>query len=126
VIGYILFGAGLVLVAVGVWGEHFQGRTWHQGLDRMLGRRRMIMGGGEDHGIRMGETVELQSDRCDLCTHERARHRLSTSHKLQSTEMRCLVLLGPMDPCRCRRFCKFHRTRVGELLDVLYVPFWFR
>ncbi len=125
-IGYILFGLVVTLVAVGAWGEHFHGRTWRQGLDRMLGRHRMIMGGGEDLGIRTGDTVELQSDPCGLCGHERSRHHLSRSHKFQSWEMRCLALLGPDDPCRCRRFCKFRRTRVGELLSALYVPFWFK
>lgn len=125
-IGYVLIGAAVALAVVAVWGEHFHSRSWRQGLDRMLGMYRPIIGGGIDHDIQMGDTVELKSDGCDICLHERSAHVPSGSHLMQSKESRCIRKINAFEYCSCRRFAKFRKQSLfGRAIEALYFPFWF-
>lgn len=121
----LLIGLALVLTLVAVWSEHFRGRSWRQGLDRMLGRRPLIAGSSDDLGVKVGDTIELAHDLCDLCGHERGSHRRMRGAKFASYEDRCLREMGRFEICKCGRFTRFHQlTRWQQLRDQFHVPFW--
>lgn len=122
----LIIGLAVLLAGIAVWGEHFRGRPWREGLHRLLHSPSPMMGSSDDMGVKIGATVELAHDLCDLCGHERSSHVRMRGPKFASYEDRCARQMGRFEVCKCGRFTRFHQLTIwGRIGEALYPPFWF-
>jgi hypothetical protein len=117
-LGTLLFiSLAVGLVGSVAWDKHFRGRSWRDGLDRMLREPEPIIGGSDDFGVTVnGNVIEFFTDPCDICGHRRHDNHPTRGRLWGDIETRCNTMISPKEPCKCSHYTRFggRDHRVGS------------